>query len=140
MSERSRQRRPATFRLDDPAVTVMDPDDASRPSRGEVQITPEADPALLPVPLEAAVAPEPRGFGWGTLFWSAVGGLILLGVGLSVTHLVEDLFARSESLGFLGLALALTAALALVVAIMLGRHRREQRAEAGRPSDGSPTR
>jgi putative membrane protein len=95
----------------------MDPDDASRPSRGTVHVTPDADPALLPVPLEAAIPPEQRGFGWGTLFWSAVGGLILLGVGLSVTHLVEDLFARSEGLGFLGLALALAAALALVIVV-----------------------
>src|SRR5665213_3264021 len=34
MSERPVHRRPATFKLDDPGVIVMDPDDASRPSRG----------------------------------------------------------------------------------------------------------
>jgi putative membrane protein len=58
-----------------------------------------------------------RGLRWGTVFWTAVGGLILLGLGLGVTHLIEDLFARSESLGYLGVALAFVAALALVVVI-----------------------
>ena len=115
MSERSSHRKPATFKLGDPGVIVMDPDDASRPSRGTVHVTPEADPAQLPVPVEAAIVPLKRGFRWGTVFWTAVGGLILLGVGLGVTRLIEDLFARSEGLGFLGLTFAFAAALALVI-------------------------
>jgi putative membrane protein len=117
MSERSQHRRPATFKLDDPAVIVMDPDDASRPARGTVHVTPEADPALLPVPVEAPLLPAQRGFRWGTVFWSAIGGLTLLGVGLGVTRLIEDLFARSESLGLIGLAFALAAAFAFVVVV-----------------------
>lgn len=51
MSERS-HRRPQTFRLDDPAVVVMDPDEHARPSRGTVRVTPEPDPALTPVPID----------------------------------------------------------------------------------------
>ncbi len=117
MSERSHHRRPATFKLDDPGVIVMDPDDASRPSRGTVHITPEADPALLPVALEPPLVPVQRGFRWGAVFWSAIGGLTLLGVGLGVTQLIEDLFARSEGLGFLGLAFAFAAALAFAVVV-----------------------
>jgi putative membrane protein len=116
MSEKSR--RPATFRLDDPGVIVMDPDDSSRPSRGTVQITPEADSALLPVPVEPPIVPVRRGLRWGAVFWTAVGGLVLLGAGLGVTHLIEDLFARSESLGILGLAFAAAAALALTVVVV----------------------
>ena len=117
MSERPPHRRPATFKLDDPGVVVMDPDDASRPARGTIQITPETDPALLPVLVEAPTLPAQRGFRWGTVFWSALGGLTVLGVGLGVTRLIEDLFARSESLGVLGLAFALIAALAFVVVV-----------------------
>jgi putative membrane protein len=117
MSERPHQRRPATFKLDDPGVVVMDADDSSRPSRGTVQITPESDPALLPAPLDAPLVPVRRGFRWGALFWSALGGLILLGTGLGVTQLIEDLFARSESFGLLGLAFAIAAALALSVVV-----------------------
>src|ERR1700736_3793630 len=117
MSERSHHRRPATFKLDDPGVIVMDPDNAGRPARGTVHVTPEADPALLPVPIDAPLLPVQRGFRLGTVFWSAVGGLILLGLGLSITHLIEDLFARSESLGFLGLAFAFAATLALAIVV-----------------------
>ena len=117
MSERPHHRRPATFKLDDPGVTVMDPDDASRPSRGTVHVTPEADPALLPVPVETPFVPVRHGFRWGAVFWSAAGGLTLLGLGLGVIRLIEDLFARSESLGLVGLGLAAAAALALAIVI-----------------------
>jgi len=117
MSERSHHRRPATFRLGDPGVIVLDPDDASRPSRGTIHVTPEADPALLPVPVEAPILRAQRGFRWGAVFWTAIGGLVLLGLGLGVTRLIEDLFARSEGLGFLGLALAFAATLAFAVVV-----------------------
>src|SRR3954454_7251632 len=100
MSDRSHHRRPATFKLDDPGVIVMDPEDASRPSRGTVHLTPEPEPALLPAPPDAPILPAQRGFRWGAVFWSAIGGLLLLGIGLGVVRLIEDLFARSESLGF----------------------------------------
>jgi putative membrane protein len=117
MSERSPHRRPATFKLDGPGVIVMDPDDSSRPSRGTVHVTPEADPALLPVPVEAPILRTQRRFRWGAVFWTAIAGLILLGTGLGVTGLIEDLFARSEGLGFLGLAFAFAAALAFSVVV-----------------------
>jgi putative membrane protein len=115
MSERSPHRRPATFKLDDPGVIVIDPEDSSRPARGTVHVTPESDPALLPVPLEAPLVPVKRGLPWGAVFWTAIGGLVLLGIGLGIDHLVEDLFARNEELGFLGLAFACAAALAFLI-------------------------
>src|SRR3981081_2608815 len=118
MSERSNHRKPATFKLDDPRVIVMDPDgEAGRPPRGTVQITPEADPALLPVPVAQPLQPDKRGCRWGAMFWASLGGLILLALGLGTTQLVEDLFARSESLGLLGLAFAFLAVLALAVIV-----------------------
>ncbi|WP_409190424.1 YcjF family protein [Bradyrhizobium sp. RDM4] len=116
MNDRSPPRRPATFRLDDPGVVVTEVDETARLGRGTIQITPESDPSMLPVPIEAAL-PVRRGFRWGALFWSGVAGLTLLGVGLGVVRLIEDLFARSESLGFVGLALAFVTALALAVVI-----------------------
>src|SRR4051812_21275322 len=106
MSEKTPHRRPATFKLDDANVVVMDSDEAGGPARGTVQITPEPDPALLPVPIDAPLLPARRGFRWGTVFWAATGGLVLLGAGLGMVNLIEDLFARSESLGYLGLGFA----------------------------------
>jgi putative membrane protein len=115
MSDRSHHRRPATFKLDDPGVVVMDPADAARPSRGEVHVTPEVERPLLPVALETPPVARQRRFRWGAVFWTSVGGLVLLGLGLGVSRLIEDLFARSESLGFVGVAFASAAALALLV-------------------------
>jgi putative membrane protein len=117
MSEKTPHRRPVTFKLDDPAVIVMDPDDTGRPARGTVHVRPEADAALLPVPVDASRVPLRRGFRWGTVFWTAVGGLLLLGSGLGIVNLIEELFARSESLGYIGLGFAVVAALALSVVI-----------------------
>ena len=110
-------RRPAAFRLDDPHVTVAPPpDDGSeaRVLRGAVRITPEPESFDLPVPLEAAVPPRKR-FPWGTVFWSALGGLVVLGAGLATTALIEDLYARATWLGALGAALAGIAGLSLLV-------------------------
>jgi putative membrane protein len=113
-----RPRRPATFKLDDPHVVMLSPeDDAGHPSRGTVHVRPEPEPAALPVPIDDTMVAPRRGLRWGTLFWSSLGGLVLLGLGLGVTNLVEDLFNRSQGLGVLGLALALLFVLALVAII-----------------------
>jgi putative membrane protein len=115
MSKHVSHRRPATFKLDDPAVVVTDPDEASRPSRGTVHVTPESDTPQLPAVVEPAMAPTERHFRWGVLFWGAVGGLLLLAAALGVTQLVEGLFARSDALGVLGLVLSLVAILSFLV-------------------------
>jgi putative membrane protein len=112
----STPRKPAAFRLDDPQVVVAprEPsDDAAPPSpRGaNVLVTPAPD---APVPAVIPAIRRRRRFAWATVFWSALGALTLLGLGLAVTGLIEDLAARSTSLGALGLALAIVAALALV--------------------------
>lgn len=118
MSERSHHRRPATFKLDDASVVVSDPDQASRPAHGMVQVTPESEHALLPVALDTPIVPVASGFRWGAMFGIAIAGLATLGLGLTVTHLIEDLFARSRGLGFLGFAFALAAAVAFIVVVV----------------------
>ena len=104
MSEKTPHRRPATFKLGDPGVVVMDADDTGRPARGTVRITPESEPALLPVPLDAPLLPVRRRFGWGTLFFAAVGGLVLLargawGVGLAAGGARRGVGLRQSHVG-----------------------------------------
>lgn len=105
-------RRPAAFRLDDPRVVVASPDEVA--PRGAVRVTPEPESFDLPVPVPPRVPPRKR-FPWGTVFWTALGGLVVLGAGLAVTALIEDLYARATWLGTLGTALAGIAAIALIV-------------------------
>jgi putative membrane protein len=109
-----RHRRPAAFRLDDPDVVVTA--EAGRAARGTVRVMVEPEPSL-PVVAEPAPLPRRR-FGWGTLFWSALGGLTALGLGLGVTRLVEDLFDRNEALGWLGATLAAVAGVALAAIVL----------------------
>jgi putative membrane protein len=101
-------RRPAAFRLDDPKVVVTA--ESGRAARGTVRVMVEPEPAL-PVVAEPDPLPRRR-FGWGTLFWSALGGLVALAIGLGVTQLIENLFDRNQALGWLGAALAALAGLA----------------------------
>jgi putative membrane protein len=109
-------RRPAAFRLDDPHVIVAPPEEAPRrPARGTVLIQPEPE-AALPV-VAALPARRRRRLPWASMFWSALGGLVTLGLGLAATRLIEDLFARSQILGTLGLVLAVLAGLALTVIV-----------------------
>lgn len=120
MSERSGLRRPVTFKLDDPLVVILERDEAaSRPARGSISITPEAEPepepVLLPEPAEMPPVPARKGFRWGALFWSSLAGFILLGTVLGAIDLIGDLFARSEGLGFLGLMLAALFVVASIV-------------------------
>src|ERR1700752_1356429 len=76
---------------------------------------PPARGAWLPAPDEQPPVAVRRLFGWATLFWIAACGLVLLGAGLGIVKLIEDLFARSESLGWIGLGFAAAAGLALAV-------------------------
>jgi putative membrane protein len=107
------QRRPSAFKLDDPHIVVTSPDRPGERALDDVEIVPEPEPSL-PVPLADQSRPPARRLRSGPLFWSAAGGLVLLSLGLGLTDLVESLFARSETLGWLGIALAATAAVALL--------------------------
>ena len=116
MTDRADYRRPAAFRLDDPKVIVADTPTAQRSPHATIQVMPELDPTLLPAVIAIPETPARRGFRWSTLLWTALGGLAVLGLGVSVSRLIEDLFARDTILGSAGLALAV---LALVAAIAI---------------------
>jgi putative membrane protein len=110
-------RKPATFKLDDPQVVVLSADDdAGRPGRGTVQVRPEPEPSLPAVIDQAVITPR-AGAPWGKLFWTSLGGIVILALGLGLTNLIEDLFTRSEGLGFVGLGFATLFAIALIAII-----------------------
>src|SRR4051812_868170 len=104
-------RKPAIFSVDDPRLVIARPEEAQRPPRETIAEAPADN-------LPAVMTPRKRRIPWGTLFWSALSGLVLLALGLAVTNLVEDLYARAPWLGAIGLALALLAGLALLVVML----------------------
>jgi len=118
----SADRKPRAFRLDE-AETI---ESSGVPF---IEMTPdpyEAEALAAADPEEQAVeVAQKRGvvaqtlISWGGLFWSAAGGLLSLAIGLWLTHLVDDLFARSLTFGVIGLVLAALAVIALLV--MAGR-------------------
>jgi putative membrane protein len=77
-----------------------------------VLVTAAPDAPALPTVVRAA--PLRKRFSFAAVFWSSLGALTLLGLGLAVVRLIEDLAARSAALGALGLVLAIVAAVALV--------------------------
>jgi putative membrane protein len=104
------RRKPAIFSVDDPRLVVAAMEEASPAV---------AAPAEAPADnLPAVIAPVKKRMPWGTLFWSALSGLVVMGLGLAVANLVEDLYARAPWLGMIGLALASLAGLALLVVVV----------------------
>ena len=127
-----RRLRPRAFRLDSEGLSSSGPSASAEPFTVTHQDDPysreAADPLLSSD--EASIELAQRrgmrsrfGVSWGGLFWSALSALVSLGVGLWIDRLIEDLFARSAALGWVGLALAalvLVAALALLVREVAG--------------------
>jgi len=106
-------RKPAVFSADDPRLVAVEADEAERNALPfEAATADEADrlPAMPPAPK--------RRVPWVSMFWSALSGLVLLGLGLAVSKLVEDLFARAPWLGAIGLALAAIGGVALLALIL----------------------
>jgi putative membrane protein len=122
----NRPTKPRAFRLDDPNVVVEGADEATARGRGVVVVTPEPPEIVDDVAIEdkagadlgLAPAPPRPGSRWGRLFWSALGGLVSLAVGLWVTRLVDELFSYADWLGWLGAALAALAALAFLAIVL----------------------
>lgn len=108
-------RKPRAFRLDDPDVATIRPDEPA-PSAAIV-VTEEpfdaieaADGALVPMG-------ERRRAPWLGILLSALSGLILLGLGLAFERLIRDLAAVAPWLGWVGLALAVAALVAFLAIV-----------------------
>jgi putative membrane protein len=109
---RERPPRPRAFRLDDRRVAV---DDGPAPYAPEaiIQSQHEPIPAAATAPIDEAEleveAAQRSGliarsrFTLARLVWTGLGGLVSLALGLWATNLIEELFARAQSLGDIGL-------------------------------------
>ena len=114
MTDRT-HRRPQAFRLDDPDVVLAEEGHAA--PRGAIVVTHAPQlPETVEIPLPA---PPPKTSRWGVLFWSGLGGLVSMGISLAVWKLIEDMFARSDWLGYVAIGFA--AALVLASVVILGR-------------------
>ena len=110
-------RRPQAFRVD-PAPR---PDKVRRAPRAiapdKIKFDAESEGQDVVV-VPPAPLPSSRSLRWGSLLISALFGLFLLWTGLSATGLIEELFARSQYLGWLGVGLAGLAGLAALAIII----------------------
>jgi putative membrane protein len=97
-------RKPAVFRPDDPRLETIAAD------TGPDVALPESAAELMP----AAPRVPARRMRWGAIFWSALSGLVLLGIGVGITNFVEELFSRAPWLGAVGLGLAVLAGVAFL--------------------------
>jgi len=105
--------RPRAFRLDDSQV-VIEPQAEAIPADANEAPLDEAEREIEIAQQSGMLARWRPSL--GALFWSGLGGLVALGLGLWFTQLVEDLFAKAQALGWIaaGLgALALAALLAI---------------------------
>lgn len=125
----SQTRRPAAFRLDPPEPSKAGEDGQRETPRkpravkdaAQIVVTPSEDDFFEAADAVDAAPPPPvarkGGSRLGRIFLTAFGLLVSLGIGLWADRLIRDMFARSDWLGWLALALAATALLALMALI-----------------------
>jgi putative membrane protein len=105
-------RKPRAFRLDHPDVVSVTPEEPGHRS-GAVVVTEEPMDAIeaadgTPVPVRRRRAP------WLGILLSALGGLVVLAIGLALEQLIGELFRIAPWLGALGLFLAALAVVAFL--------------------------
>lgn len=128
-------RKPIAFRLETPKETPANP--KAKPTKTRRKINASRAPKALPLKdiiiepedfeqsqqtSTAPAIPEPknisRSMRWGAIFFSAFTGLIMMWASISFLKLIEDLFARSPILGWIGTALLVLAGLAALAIIL----------------------
>lgn len=103
-----------------PQAFVIDEDEKeTRPRTRGARITFSAEqPAGELVVVPPATVPSPRRIRWFSILVSALFTLLTLWAGLATTRLIEDFFARSQTLGWLVLGIAGLAGLAALAIIV----------------------
>jgi len=115
MRKKWQHRPPAVFRLDQDHLIVDSAMEKGASSERRAQMKPEPEFEALAITIDNSARSSRRGVRWAMLFWCALGGLMLLAMGVAVSGLITDLFARNQELGWLGLALGILATVSLFV-------------------------
>ena len=115
MSKKWKHRPPAVFRLDQDHLIVDSVTKTRVSSERQAQIKSEPEFEALAITVDDSARSSRRGVRWAILFWCALGGLLLLAIGVAVNDLLTDLLARNQELGWLGLAFATLAMVSLLV-------------------------
>jgi putative membrane protein len=102
--------RPRAFRLDD-AQVVIEPQAEPIPTLTRETPIDENEREIEIAQRSGMLARWRPSF--GALFWSALGGLVSLALGLWFTQLVETLFDKAQTLGWIGVGLGALALIAL---------------------------
>jgi putative membrane protein len=105
-------RRPAAFALDE--LNLLSAEEKPAVRSRTPSLVGDPDPFAEAAEAATVAAAPPRRWRWLRLLASAVGGLLLLALGLAVDSLIRELFARTDWLGWLAVALTALAVLALV--------------------------
>jgi putative membrane protein len=106
-------RRPTAFALD--GADHISGTSARTGAGSKASITFEPETVQLPAAIPPSPPPAPKSFRWGIVLFTALGSLAVLWAGLSITQLIESLFAHSSALGWLGAGLAGLAAIAALM-------------------------
>ena len=104
--------RPVAFRLDNDGLVSTSAATKSAP----VMIVDDVSDIPDDVTVSAAMKARPkyRGFRFGALLMTGLGGLVLLSLGLWVAQVVEGLFRQALGLGYVGLAMLALALVGLI--------------------------
>ena len=103
--------RPRAFLLDD-AQAVIEPQAEPIPTLTH-EVPLDEDEREIEIAQQSGMLARWRP-SLGALFWSGLGGLVSLGLGLWFTQLVETLFAEAQALGWIAAALGSLALIALI--------------------------
>jgi putative membrane protein len=103
--------RPRAFRLDDAEIVIAQQAEAIPTLSHEAKL--DEDEREIEIAQQKGMLARWRP-SLGALFWSGLGGLVSLGLGLWFTELVETLFAKAQALGWIAAAFGALALLALI--------------------------
>lgn len=127
MKDTTERRRPRAFDADDPALDVapqapIEPPPAWAPAEAAGEAAgDDRGRAADPAEADAATGRRPvlsdlrRGIGWGSLLLSALGGLIMLGLGAWFARLVSAALARDDIVGWTAYGLLVVVAISAAV-------------------------